>query len=726
MDKTQILSHVSASQIYAKFLQIEAIPEKNIKSPFATDTNPSFRVYKNGTFKCFSSGKQGDVFQFVADLNKLDCKADFQKVTDLIANEFGLDENKPALQYVEVRKPEPKEENHFKIEHQKFTDLHYGFWHLLSVEPAFIEKYKVKAVKKFEYFHKATNAIKKFPIFDNVLAFSYEVNGRYEIYIPAQPEKKVNKFFHSALSNDDIFGFTQLEDFQDNLLIVAGKKDCLVANARGFKAVAFRSEAIFPNQKQIQILKAKCKNLFICYDNDFEKPNNPGRTQMEKIAKEYDLIPIYLPEKINDVTDYFKSFHTEDFQKLANISYSNFKATKEQKTAVEPKVTIFHITEKYLSAFYDFRYNTIKLDIEMSAKNQNIWKSVNENSIYIEMQKKGINVSIDKLLSILKSDFVKHFNPLIQYFNDLPKWKQGDKDFIDELANFVNATHQQQFNHHFKKWLVRSVKCATINDYFNKQAFVLVHSSQNSGKSTFCRFLCPPALSDYLAEDISNDKDARVLLCKNFLINLDELAVLSRQEINSLKSYFSKTQINERLPYDRKNSIIHRTCSFIGSTNMDEFLNDETGSVRWLCFKINAISWEYKKQVNINRVWAQALTLANDPDFDCEMNLEDIQANEERNKDFTILSPERALINKLLAKPTATNTGEFLTSTEIEMYLKAWSNLTRLTSVGVGKAMKAQGFERTKYDGVYGYFAIKRQDVNLPTTHFQSSNISNN
>lgn len=127
--------------------------------------------------------------------------------------------------------------------------------------------------------------------------------------------------------------------------------------------------------------------------------------------------------------------------------------------------------------------------------------------------------------------------------------------------------------------MVRTVKCAVEPNYFNKQALIICHKAQNSGKSTWCRFLCPPELSNYIAEDISNDKDARILLCKNFLINLDELSSLTKKDVNSLKAFFTKTVINERLPYDRKSTIINRICSFIGSTNMSEFLNDETGSV---------------------------------------------------------------------------------------------------------------------------------------------------
>jgi len=93
------------------------------------------------------------------------------------------------------------------------------------------------------------------------------------------------------------------------------------------------------------------------------------------------------------------------------------------------------------------------------------------------------------------------------------------------------------------------------------------------------------------------------------LINLDESSTLSKVEINSLKSLFSKDKINECLPCDRRNSILPSRCSFIGSTNQIEFLNDETGSVRWLCFVIDEIDWSYSSKVNIDMVYAQAYQL---------------------------------------------------------------------------------------------------------------------
>ena len=143
--------------------------------------------------------------------------------------------------------------------------------------------------------------------------------------------------------------------------------------------------------------------------------------------------------------------------------------------------------------------------------------------------------------------------------------------------------------------LVRSIACALLEYVFNKQVFVLVGAGQNTGKSTFCRWLCPPFLSDYITEYINTDKDGLIVLATNFLINMDELATLSKTEINSLKSLISKDKINVRLPFARRTSVHPRRANFIGSTNNDEFLTDETGSVRWLCFEIEGtLNFDYK------------------------------------------------------------------------------------------------------------------------------------
>jgi predicted P-loop ATPase len=274
----------------------------------------------------------------------------------------------------------------------------------------------------------------------------------------------------------------------------------------------------------------------------------------------------------------------------------------------------------------------------------------------------------------------------------------------------VKPDVRERFDLHFKKWLVRVVKCALVDSYFNKQAFILFHDKQNSGKSTFCRFLCPPNLENYIAENLSIDKDSRILLTKNLLINLDELSTLSKVEINSLKSLFSKDKINDRLPYDRKNSIIPRRASFIGSTNQAEFLNDESGSVRWLCFVIESIDWTYKEKIDIDAVWAQAFYLFKS-NFVCDLNPAEIKENNEYNKQFQITTPEFELVNKYFSPGTKDAKDCFMTATDILVHITEQTNgKVKLNSNNIGKALKMHSFARImKYpEQNYGYYVFKK------------------
>ncbi|MFW6257646.1 MAG: VapE domain-containing protein, partial [Prolixibacteraceae bacterium] len=198
----------------------------------------------------------------------------------------------------------------------------------------------------------------------------------------------------------------------------------------------------------------------------------------------------------------------------------------------------------------------------------------------------------------------------------------------------------------------------------------------------------------------------------NFIINLDELDKLNKKEIAAVKSFISKVQINERLPYDRKNSILKRRASFFGSTNNFEILDDPTGSVRWLCFEINGINFNYSKEININQVWAQAYHLYNS-NFQFELTKEEIKQNEERNKRFQVLSMERELIAKLFEPDEEKNLNNFMTATDVLDKLQGLSNIGhKLNKVQVGKALNSLDFPkgREHEDRISGYYLKSKID----------------
>lgn len=732
LTKDIILQHTTTENIYLKFLGLTDFPKGNISSPFSEDKKASFKLYPDGRFKCNSTGRQGDVWQLVAELNGLDCKLQFSEVLQIVAKKMNtpiqgeLNKKTVAKENQTFAKPLQNnctdnsstiatDKNAYKVDvtNCEMKEKHLAFWNNLGIEKELLEQYKVNAISNYSFFSTEKNKSYSFNIKNEIIAFCYEVKGSFEVYIPSQPNQK--KVFNNGLQTGDIFGLEQLGTKKiENLIICAGKKDTIIANSRGFKAVTFRSETHNPTKEQIETLQNHCKTLFICYDND--KGGENGR---DAIVKRFpNVIKLQLPKNENikgyDVTDYFQEHSAEDFQKIIDLAVKNKNVVEPTENNENTDLTIFHKAENYLSKNYDIRFDIIANEIEMSQKDKKAWEELNDSSLYVEMQKKHLKISQGNLTAILSSNYVQRFNPLKDYFESLPIWDKKN-DYIKQLLDYVEleaGEDKEQFIYHFKKWCVRSVKCSTIDGYFNKQAFVLSDDAkgQSIGKTTFIRFLVPKELNKYYCENLPDkDSDAIKRLGQNFIVNLDELATLSKTDINKLKSMFSSDKIKTRLPYGKRDVILSRVANFIGSTNMSTFLVDESGSVRWLCFIVKKIDFDYSLKVNINNLWSQAFALSKDENFKEAMTIEDVKQNEIRNDKFQILSPERELIPKYFEVPTNNEFRDHLTSTEILHHISLWTSGVRLTAGAIGKAMPKCGFTRKKNKkGIWGYWVIKK------------------
>lgn len=420
-----------------------------------------------------------------------------------------------------------------------------------------------------------------------------------------------------------------------------------------------------------------------------------------------------------------------DLQNLANYKAKREKAAKIEKAksakgSVEGLAKLpYNEMVAYLKERYEFQLDVVGNELEYRPKGSNSWQVLNENNLLHELRAKGHKVTDTLLMSLLGSDFVPRFDPFLTYFKSLPKHDPAKGSPIDRMAAFVTlkdeAADRDWFNKMYKKMLVRVAAAAVGRIPFNKQCFVL-KSDQNDGKSTLIRYHCPPALSKYRADwtrDEVSDKDGRFALAQNFLINLDELATFGKVNIEQTKALMSLDSIKERPPYGKRPIRFPRRASFFGSTNKDEFLTDESGSVRWLVFEIAGIRHDnggangYGAMVDINAVWAEAWHLLHAGEIDPMMSREEIAESEARNKAFQVPTPEMEMVVQYLTKSDKGEMGaEFMVTTEITNYLAGLTHL-KLNKNYVGAALKhlgwkkGKGYIRAKGFGVDGYWVKK-------------------
>ena len=707
-DETQILK--------AFFPAYQSGKKKNYTSPFSeSDEKPSLSFYEeNGhvKFKSHNTGHQGDIWQFIADTNKLDSKKDFVKVLELINQKMSLG-------------IEPKNDG-LITEFQPFTPIFLAFWNQAKITEATLRKYNVKQYSKLQFVSAANGKTPartyKFDyVYNNQIAACYTIHGRIKTYIPEVPELFNNDitfrgqkkaFGFKNQNSSDIFGLEQLpEPPLDFVIFAAGEKDCLALNQHGFNAISLQSENQLPQEDLIKKLHTKSKYLLSCYDND-----KAGKEASEKLTKHFGISNIRLPEGTKDAFIFLSRNQPAEFQKLVNEAIQRAEKEAEKSKNVEGS-SPFHHAIKYLSARYKIRFNTVKKVFEYSTLKSIEYKEFNEDAMYVELQMSGVKIKKPDLLALLRSNVLAdQYSPIEYYFSNLKEWSENEPDYIEKLSRYISTPDRERLSKHLKKWFLRSIHCSLTQGAFNKNALIFVHKEQNAGKTSFCRFLCPPALYDeYYAENPDpSQKDGLISLAKNFIINLDELKNLDKKDMNTIKFWITIANVNIRLPYAARNTNEKRIANFVGNTNQTEFLHDESGSVRFICIDVNGINHNYNnyqtgtKEIDINDVWAQAYTLYKQGERG-ELTKEEIEENELHNNRYKAIPVEGELLLRHFRQANATDKNPvFMTPTEIIEYIQPRTTL-RLNAVMMGKALNFCDFLRLKNSatGRYGYYVIQ-------------------
>lgn len=444
--------------------------------------------------------------------------------------------------------------------------------------------------------------------------------------------------------------------------------------------------------------------FYLCKENGIElDPQEAPRVQNNEDADKWKHIYSYIhnvnhegrPWTEGDI-NFLGSKYEVNGDKIKKAFTSIFKKYKDEY-GLDSMPDIFKV-EAHLRRNFKFVRNEVTQRTEYTTlPEMGEFQRMDADTIFRNLQHNHFKFPMDKLKSLLRSDFVPTINPFKEYFFNLPPW-DGQTDHIGLLASFIQCEDQDFFVDMFRKSLVRSIACS-IGGRENRIVMVFVQEQQNTGKSNFIRFLNPFGTKYYTEAPLRDNKDTEFRFAENFIYNLEELASLGAIDINKLKAVISKAYVKERKAYAEDECEQPRRCNFWGSTNKPEFLTD-TENTRWLCFKIISIDHDYRnldtgvQKVDINKVWAQAYALYASGQFNYQLTADESHKRDNRNKEYEMSSDEKDLINTHYVPSNATEQdSRFVSTADIVLELSVWTeNRIKFNRVAIGRAMSQLGF----------------------------------
>lgn len=201
------------------------------------------------------------------------------------------------------------------------------------------------------------------------------------------------------------------------------------------------------------------------------------------------------------------------------------------------------------------------------------------------------------------------YHPIKEYLISLPDW-DGIERIDTLLIDYLGAEDNEYSRAVIRKSLAAAV--ARIYEPGIKFDSVLILSGpQGIGKSTFFSRLGGKWFSDSLTITDMRDKTAAEKLQGYWLLELGELAGIKKTDVETVKSFVSRTDDKYRASYGVNVESHPRQCVIVGSTNNENgFLRDITGNRRFWPVRVSGNSskraWELK---DIDQIWAEALSV---------------------------------------------------------------------------------------------------------------------
>jgi predicted P-loop ATPase len=383
-----------------------------------------------------------------------------------------------------------------------------------------------------------------------------------------------------------------------------------------------------------------------------------------------------------------------DVEKATETAAAVFEANVSLQLSGQTPVALCQL---YLSNNHQLHYNTITADIEDRAVLLNgRAKTLDDmalNTMYLRFSEVTDNkISFEFFCRVIYSEMTRYYNPFEDFINANQSVIRSQQ-LIEELAATIETItpHVAKYLTH---WGVGMI--ASVYGHTSPLVLVLAGERQNTGKTEFFRRFLPKQLAQYYAESkLDGGKDDDILLTKKLIIMDDEFGGKSKLEAKRFKELTSKASFSIRLPYGRTHRDLKRLAVLAGTTNDLGLISDPTGNRRILPINVQGINHSAYNAIDKTALFMAFYDLYQSG-FNWHLSSEDIIQLAENSSDFNAINFEAELINQYFRVPQNGDYCDYLTNTELKIYLESNSQQRIFDTRKLGMEMKNLGFEQVR------------------------------
>lgn len=311
LDKDSVLSDVSDIELLIKYFpQVTEVPMV-ISSPLRKDVHPSFRVYSpDGTrirWYDYVTGESGGII----DLLQRTMSVTFNELLTIIkkdtthAGRLAINQNSTK----KVRINSTDTSCQVRSQMRKWEEYDFQYWESYGVPRRWLLYSDIYPISHI-FIIGNTGYVKTVKADKYAYTFIERKDGvcSEKVY---QPFNKNGMKWRSGHDSSVWDLWTKLPPRGEKCIITSSRKDalCVWANS-GIPSVSLQGEAVGVKPQVMNELKSRFKEVYVLYDNDFKGEQNYGRIDGRKLAEQFDIIQIEIPDMYmcKDISDLYKKY----------------------------------------------------------------------------------------------------------------------------------------------------------------------------------------------------------------------------------------------------------------------------------------------------------------------------------------------------------------------------------------------------------------------------------